>query len=100
MGLAQENPLEKETVTRPGIFAWRIPRTEEPGRLVHELQRVERVSDCHSRICINSMPSTQKLPIKCLRTDLNGVCLICHLHIKDGKCYNAFRIDTTILKTV
>ena len=28
--LGQENPLEKETTTRSSIFAWEIPRTEEP----------------------------------------------------------------------
>ena len=28
-----ENPLKKEKVTHSGIFAWKIPWTEEPGRL-------------------------------------------------------------------
>ena len=31
--LGQEDPLEKEMVTRSSILAWRIPWTEEPGRL-------------------------------------------------------------------
>ena len=31
--LHQEDPLEKEMATRSSIFAWRIPWTEEPGRL-------------------------------------------------------------------
>ena len=31
--LGQEDPLEKEMATHCGIFAWRIPRTEEPGGL-------------------------------------------------------------------
>ena len=31
--LGQEDPLEKEMATRPNILAWRIPWTEEPGRL-------------------------------------------------------------------
>ena len=31
--LGQEDPLEKRMATRSGILAWRIPRTEEPGRL-------------------------------------------------------------------
>ena len=31
--LGQEDPLEKETATHSSIFAWEIPRTEEPGRL-------------------------------------------------------------------
>ena len=33
-GLGQEeDPLEKSMATRSSILTWRIPRTEEPGRL-------------------------------------------------------------------
>ena len=39
--LGQEGPLEKELATPSSILAWRIPWTEEPGRLQSmELQRV------------------------------------------------------------
>ena len=31
--LGQEDPLEKGTATHSSILAWRIPWTEEPGRL-------------------------------------------------------------------
>ena len=31
--LDQEGPLEEETATHSSILAWRIPWTEEPGRL-------------------------------------------------------------------
>ena len=31
--LAWEDPLEKEMATHPSTTAWKIPRTEEPGRL-------------------------------------------------------------------
>ena len=31
--LAQENPLEEDMATHFSILAWRIPWTEEPGRL-------------------------------------------------------------------
>ena len=31
--LGQEDPLEKEMATHSRILDWRIPRTEEPGRL-------------------------------------------------------------------
>ena len=31
--LGQEDPLEKEMTTHSTILAWRIPWTEEPGRL-------------------------------------------------------------------
>ena len=31
--LGQEDPLEEEMATHSSILAWRIPWTEEPGRL-------------------------------------------------------------------
>ena len=31
--LGWEDPLDKEIATHSGILAWRIPWTEEPGRL-------------------------------------------------------------------
>ena len=31
--LGQEDPLEKGMATHASLFAWRIPRTEEPGGL-------------------------------------------------------------------
>ena len=31
--LGQEDPLEKEMTPHSSILAWRIPRTEKPGRL-------------------------------------------------------------------
>ena len=31
--LGQEDPLEKGMATHSSVFAWRIPRTEEPGGL-------------------------------------------------------------------
>ena len=31
--LGQEDPLEKEMATHSSTFAWKIPWTEEPGRL-------------------------------------------------------------------
>ena len=39
--LGQEDPLEKEMATHSSILAWKIPWTEEPGRLQSMgLQRV------------------------------------------------------------
>ena len=39
--LGWEDPLEKEMVTHSSIFVWKIPQTEEPGRLQSiGLQRV------------------------------------------------------------
>ena len=31
--LGGEDPLEEEMATHPSILAWKIPWTEEPGRL-------------------------------------------------------------------
>ena len=31
--LGQEDPLEKEMATLSSVLAWKIPWTEEPGRL-------------------------------------------------------------------
>ena len=33
LSLGWENPLEKDVATESSILAWRIPWTEEPGRL-------------------------------------------------------------------
>ena len=33
--LGQEDPLEKGMTTQSSILAWRIPWSEEPGRLDH-----------------------------------------------------------------
>ena len=35
LSLRWEDPLEKGMATHSSILAWRIPWTEEPGRLVH-----------------------------------------------------------------
>ena len=49
--LGGEDPLEKEMATHSSILAWRIPWTEEPGRLQSMgLQRVEHdwVTNTHT----------------------------------------------------
>ena len=44
--LGWEDPLEKGMATHPSILAWKIPWTEEPGRLQSmELQSLTRLSD-------------------------------------------------------
>ena len=48
--LSQEDPLEKGMATHSSIFAWRIPRTEEPGR-VTESNMAERLThNTHTHI--------------------------------------------------
>ena len=39
--LGQEDPLEKEVATHSSNLAWKIPWTEEPGRL--QSMRLQRV---------------------------------------------------------
>ena len=43
LSLGQENPLEKEMATHFSILAWKIPWTEEPGRLPARVHGVARV---------------------------------------------------------
>ena len=38
--LSWDNPLEKETASHSSILAWKIPWTEEPGRLQSTGHRV------------------------------------------------------------
>ncbi|CAI9165442.1 unnamed protein product [Rangifer tarandus platyrhynchus] len=51
--LGQEDPLKKEMATHSSIFAWKIPWSEEPGRLqpkVHkELDTTEATQRLHAR---------------------------------------------------
>ena len=37
--LGRDDPLEKEMATHSSILAWKIPRTEEPGRLVYGISK-------------------------------------------------------------
>ena len=47
--LGWEGPLENGTATHPSILAWRIPWTEEPGRLQSMgLQRHDLVIFTHT----------------------------------------------------
>ena len=53
--LGGEDPLVKEMATHSSMLAWRIPRTEEPGRLQSTvLQRVrhDSVTNRHSECLI------------------------------------------------
>ena len=52
--LGWEDPLEKDTTTHSSILAWRIPWTEEPGRLhtVHGVAKSwTRLSYFHFYLC-------------------------------------------------
>ena len=45
--LDREDPLEKEMATHSSTLAWRIPWTEEPGRLRKESDMTERLHKGH-----------------------------------------------------
>ena len=46
--LGQEDPLEKGMTTHSSIPAWRIPRTEESGRLLHGVAKIRtQLTDFH-----------------------------------------------------
>ena len=46
--LSREDPLEKEMATQSSTLAWKIPWTEEPGRLLSMgLQRVDMTEQLH-----------------------------------------------------
>ena len=47
--MGQEDPLEEEMATHPRIFAWRTPRTEEPGGLQSMGSQSQTRPGTHSR---------------------------------------------------
>ena len=54
--LGWKDPLEKEMATHSSIFAWKIPRTEEPGRLQSMgLQRVGHKLSVYQYIHVSSL---------------------------------------------
>ena len=61
--LGWEDPLEKEMATHSSILAWKIPWTEEPGRLQSTgLQSRTQLSDFTS-LCL--IVSTLRDPMDC-----------------------------------
>ena len=64
--LGQEDPLEKEMATHSSILAWKIPWTEEPGRLYSpwghkESDTTERLT--HNLLKCSLMCSMQTLGV-------------------------------------
>ena len=73
--LGREDSLEKEMTTHSGIPAWRIPWTEEPGRLqsvrLHrvrhdwsDLAHMRAISDSVNNMHGNQTASTVRQPLK------------------------------------
>ena len=84
--LSQEDPLEEEMASQCSILAWKIPRTEEPGRLqctgsqlVRHDQDIEYVCPCCSlhplhaagMLCNSDLKHTSsQLPFRDMRLEL------------------------------
>ena len=61
--LGQEDPLDKGMVTHSSIFAWRIPRTEEPGgQQSIGLQRVGHDYNNLARMITSTLRESQLSP--------------------------------------
>ena len=45
--MGQEDPLEKEMATHSSVLAWRIPWTEEPGRLQYGVAKSYTAEQLH-----------------------------------------------------
>ena len=58
--LGQEDPLEKETATHSSTLAWKIPWTEEPGRL-YIVHGITKESDKAYRLNDSRRDSTSLL---------------------------------------
>ena len=56
-----EDPLEKGMATHSNILAWRIPQTEEPGRLYNACCRNE--SDTTEQLSLHTMYTGKALKI-------------------------------------
>ena len=60
--LGQEDPLEKCMATHSSILAWRIPWTEEPGRLQsmgsQSRTRLKRTE--HARVCLDEQDPARR----------------------------------------
>ena len=61
--LGQEDPLEKEMTTHSSILAWKIPWTEEPGRL----QSLGSQSDMTEWLTLSLSPMSKPLKIPRVR---------------------------------
>ena len=76
----REEPLEKEMTTHPSVLAWRIPWTEEPGRLQPMGSQMTEQLSRHARniLCILFTLSVYRLipQLECeLQEERNSIVL-------------------------
>ena len=73
--LGQEDPLEKEMVIHSSVLTWRIPWTEEPGRLQfmgrQRVDTTERLTRTCIFYCINMWPCEVADSLLCDPMDCN-----------------------------
>ena len=59
--LGREDPLEEGMATHSSVLAWRIPWTEEPGRLQSMGSQRVGLSDFYSLTCMENYTSSPLL---------------------------------------
>ena len=73
--LAQEDPLEEEMATHPSTPAWKIPWTNEPGRLQSEGSQRVRHNRATEHTCMHlliTLPTRLHLPTLVSRGPLSN----------------------------
>ena len=76
--LGQEDALEKKMATHSSILAWRIPWTEEPGRLQSMGSQELDTTTPQPFVYIHIWKNTIRFLRMCVSVD---ICLNVHLHI-------------------
>ena len=61
--LVWKDPLEEEMATHSSIHAWKIPRTEEPGRLQSTGLQSQTWLSAHARACTHARTHTLSLSL-------------------------------------
>ena len=87
--LGQEDLLEKKMATHSSILAWRIPWTEEPGRL--QFMWSQRVG--HNRVTKNNTLNafaTCRISYICFALSINGLLKFLSLHL-------LFKMNSSVL---
>ena len=75
--LGQKDPLEKRLATHSSILAWRIPQTEEPGRLPFKrLQRVRHDWVAKTHTHTHTHTHTEKCVPQKLANATNSPCFL------------------------
>ena len=54
--LGQEDPLKKEMAIHSSVLAWKMPWTEEPGRLLLGVPESDMTSHAHTSTLMAHMP--------------------------------------------